>query len=420
VLGSRVQLGANEADVIAIEPSGRLVLIEVKLAKNAEARRAVISQILSYAAFLRGLSADQLEQTVLARHPSARAYDNLAAAAAEADQEGSFDLQEFYDGLEESLSSGAFRLVLVLDDAPEELVRLVGYLEDIGPNLVLDLVTVAKYEMNGSQFLVPQRVDPVRTAFEPKGAQPRSQKGETAEGADLFLERISKLSSAHQPELLRLTNWATTLQNEGLARLRSFVSQSSSVLLVWIKNEQRGLVTIWNDSSGAGLQLWRSVFEKKAPTSIPIVESLIAPVAIGQGNTIRNVSEELLDAVADAYRQATPTSGAFDWDTATAAVEAIPSGRWTTYGDIAKLAGTGPQAVGNWAMSPKGPPLAYRVLNASGEVSPGFRWDDPNDDRDPRALLEAEGVEFGSDGRASQAQRLTAEELGSLIGSPAP
>jgi alkylated DNA nucleotide flippase Atl1 len=416
VLGCHVQLGANEADMIAVEPSGRLVLIEVKLAKNAEARRAVVSQILSYAAFLRGLSAEQLEQTVLAHHLSVRAYDNLAAAAAEADQEGSFDLQQFYEGLEESLSSGAFRLVLVLDDAPDELVRLVGYLEDMGPNLVLDLMTVARYEMDGSQLLVPQRVDPVRTAVEskPRTTQLTGQTGESTEGADLFLEYISRSPNAHQPELLRLANWATALQHEGLARLRTYVSQNSRVLLVWIKNEQRGLVTIWNDSGGASLQLWRSVFEKKAPTSIPVIESLIAPLQVGQGNTTRDVSDELLDALAEAYRQAALATGAFDWSEATAAVEAIPSGRWTSYGDVAKLVGTAAQAVGNWAMSPKGPPHAYRVLNASGEISPGFRWDDPDDDRDPRAVLEAEGIEFGSDGRASQAQRLTAEELAPL------
>lgn len=36
VVGSHVILGANEADVVAVEPDGRLVLIEVKLAKNAE------------------------------------------------------------------------------------------------------------------------------------------------------------------------------------------------------------------------------------------------------------------------------------------------------------------------------------------------------------------------------------------------
>src|SRR3954462_2776884 len=54
VVGREVALGGNWADLIAIESTGRLVIVEIKLAKSAEARRAVIAQILTYAAFLRG------------------------------------------------------------------------------------------------------------------------------------------------------------------------------------------------------------------------------------------------------------------------------------------------------------------------------------------------------------------------------
>src|SRR5437763_1838734 len=41
VVGREVQLGSGRADLIAIEPSGRIAIIEIKLAWNAEARRAV-------------------------------------------------------------------------------------------------------------------------------------------------------------------------------------------------------------------------------------------------------------------------------------------------------------------------------------------------------------------------------------------
>ena len=54
MLGREVPLGTGYADLLAVERSGRLVLIEVKLARNAEARRAVVAQILAYAAFLGG------------------------------------------------------------------------------------------------------------------------------------------------------------------------------------------------------------------------------------------------------------------------------------------------------------------------------------------------------------------------------
>ena len=55
VLGREVRLGSGCADLIAVESTGRLVVIEVKLAGNAESRRAVVAQVLSYAGYLQGL-----------------------------------------------------------------------------------------------------------------------------------------------------------------------------------------------------------------------------------------------------------------------------------------------------------------------------------------------------------------------------
>lgn len=47
----------------------------------------------------------------------------------------------------------------------------------------------------------------------------------------------------------------------------------------------------------------------------------------------------------------------------------------------------------------------------SGELSPDFRWPDPDRTDDPLAILQVEGVRFDSKGRASADQRLTAVEL---------
>lgn len=52
--GREVRLGTGKADILAVEASGRPVIIEVKLARNAEARRAIVSQVLAYAAFCMG------------------------------------------------------------------------------------------------------------------------------------------------------------------------------------------------------------------------------------------------------------------------------------------------------------------------------------------------------------------------------
>src|SRR5947209_10276633 len=82
VLGREVQLGSGRADLVAIEPSGRLAIIEIKLAWNAEARRAIIAQVLAYAAYLWGLDQTTLEQDVLSWHLQKRGYESLAHAVA--------------------------------------------------------------------------------------------------------------------------------------------------------------------------------------------------------------------------------------------------------------------------------------------------------------------------------------------------
>src|SRR5712692_3618053 len=95
VLGREVRLGNGYADLIAIEPTGRLAIIEIKLARNAEARRAVIAQVLAYAAYLWKLDQTTLEQEVLNKHLRDRGYKSLAHAVESNDQEGSFNADAF-------------------------------------------------------------------------------------------------------------------------------------------------------------------------------------------------------------------------------------------------------------------------------------------------------------------------------------
>ncbi|MFE6233750.1 DUF262 domain-containing protein [Cellulosimicrobium sp. NPDC057862] len=93
----------------------------------------------------------------------------------------------------------------------------------------------------------------------------------------------------------------------------------------------------------------------------------------------------------------------------------VPAGRWTTYGDVAALAGTAPVPLGT-RLAAGDEPYAYRVLQAGGTVSPGFRWPSGDATVSPRALLETEGVRFDSLGRADAAQRISAAELAMSLG----
>lgn len=305
VLGREVQLGSGRADLVAIEPSGRLAIIEIKLAWNAEARRAIIAQVLAYAAYLWGLDQTTLEQDVLALHLQKRGYESLANAVASNDQEGSFDAEAFSAGITESLKLGHFRLVFVLDDVPAELVRLVNYLETISDQLVIDLITLSAYTVNGSQILVPQRVEAERPRLESSQlTTPRVVgEGQYVDGAEDFIASIESAPETSKKLLRRLCDWAIVIEQEGLAKLGSYHGKKDSLtLLPRLPVDNAGLVSIYNNNGAAYLQFWRSVFERRAPRSLASIEQSFTPIK--KGNTIREVSDELLNALTLAYREA--------------------------------------------------------------------------------------------------------------------
>jgi alkylated DNA nucleotide flippase Atl1 len=110
------------------------------------------------------------------------------------------------------------------------------------------------------------------------------------------------------------------------------------------------------------------------------------------------------------------TAAPLNHEKAKAFIAAIPEGQWAAYIDVA-LAGDSPKGamgVGSW-LSSKGEdvPNVYRVLNALGEVSPGWKAVTPDLPPDPegvRAKLQGEGLGFDAEGRADKSQRFTFED----------
>ncbi|MDQ3662414.1 MAG: DUF262 domain-containing protein [Actinomycetota bacterium] len=104
-----------------------------------------------------------------------------------------------------------------------------------------------------------------------------------------------------------------------------------------------------------------------------------------------------------------------DWSRVHATLAALPPGRWTTYTDLAELIGHAPGPLGQYITSTPGLLNSHRVLNARGQVAPGFHWTDPTDTRDVLDALKADGVLFDEHLHADSSQRLEANELADLI-----
>jgi hypothetical protein len=345
VVGREVALGTGYADLVAIEGEGRVVIIEIKLRKNAEARRAVVAQVLTYAAYLKGVSPDSLEREILRPHLDQRPFGSLVEAVREADQTGEFDEQAFGEGLGASLAAGAFRLVLVLDEAPAELVQLVGYLESISAGVVVDLISVSAYELGDEQILVPQRVDPEHdaavTAARNEAPARRAAKPKPVDGAEPFEQAIERTDGATRETLRRLLVWARGLENRKLATLKTVLGEGRQILLVWLPGEKAGLVTVWNDG-GAYISLWRTVFVRHAWEQIEPIEALIGK-PIGQGNSVLEPPESLLDLLSAAYEIAAKNSPEWDNRTYYVAFGEGPNRDWNDareYGFVSAGGGT--------------------------------------------------------------------------------
>jgi hypothetical protein len=305
VLGTEVPIGPGRADVVAVERGGRVVIIEVKLARNAEVRRAVVAQILSYAAHLHGLTTEEFEAVLGPRLRLATKCATLVEAVAAEAQEGDFDEERFRTELAACLAGGKFRLVFVVDDAPAELVQLVGYLETMSDGWRIDLIRLSAYRIEGREILVPQRVDPERGEPQPTGSSARTAKftGALVPGAGDFEAAIDRNPEEQRGLLRMLASWAKSLESAGLVRLESYHGKGRMILLPRFQPDNVGLVTIWNENGGS-LQFWRSVFERRAPRALARLLPLLHPFEPGQGNTTKRVTPELLAVLTDAYREA--------------------------------------------------------------------------------------------------------------------
>jgi len=363
VVGREVTLGVGRADLLAVEADGRLVIIEIKLRSNADARRAVVAQVLMYAAFLKGIAPDALQSDILRPHFAQLPFDSLEEAASELDQTGTFDASAFSAGVAQSLAAGWFRLVLVLDQAPPELVQLVGYLESISEGVVLDLITVSAYNLGDEQILVPQRVDPEHIVTEvPRRADvgplaSSSPKPMPIAGTGPFEEATERAPAEMRATLHRLLTWAQGLEERNLASLKSVHREERAILLVWLPGEKAGLVTIWNDG-GASVSLWRSVFVRAAWELIGPIESLTGK-AMGQGTAITDPSPELLDLVSAAYERA--ATNAPQWDGRTFYVS-FGDGHQRDWEDARKLGFVAAGGGAWYTKTLRGVPIGSRVF----------------------------------------------------------
>ncbi len=243
----------------------------------------------------------------------------------------------------------------------------------------------------------------------------------------LILERLEQ--SFEHPEPVDLTNkqltvehiMPQTLSTEWRQQLHELGQDPDEV-------RDELLHTLGNLTlTGVNTQLSNNPFDRKqqlfASSHLELNRELPAQPAWGRDQILAraaDLAERIISIWPGPLPGVAETSDGFDWSQINAAVAAIPTGRWTTYGDLAQLGGTAPISVGQHVANTPGLANAHRVLGGDGAPRPNFHWVDPDDDRDVVEVLKSEGITLRDDGTAEPDQRIGSEDLAALIATPEP
>ncbi|GAA4461697.1 hypothetical protein GCM10023170_065190 [Phytohabitans houttuyneae] len=124
-------------------------------------------------------------------------------------------------------------------------------------------------------------------------------------GSGKFRAAMDQAPADQQPLLRRLTDWAEQLDAAGMVVLKTYRGKNAiTTLLPRLPTEDAGLATIYQEPKAAYLQLWPSVFARRAPKSLAAVEAALGE-PVRNGAKIRHVTNDLLHVLTSAYREAT-------------------------------------------------------------------------------------------------------------------
>lgn len=142
--------GVGIVDLVCVDDQGTITLIECKLAKNAEIRRAVVGQIFAYASGLSGTSEADFS-TEFERRAGKPLLPSVAAAA-----DGEVDPEDFARSLSANLAGGRFRLVVAVDMITPELQTIIEYLNShLGDTVSIMAFELGRVLVGGTAILIP-------------------------------------------------------------------------------------------------------------------------------------------------------------------------------------------------------------------------------------------------------------------------
>lgn len=139
------QSDVGPADIVVVDSTGELTLVECKLATNPQIRREVVGQMFDYASRLWKMDVDEFAAKWRARTSTPLFLD---------DSDGGSSLRE---SLALNLAEGRFRIVLAVDIINPPLKRMIEYLNAMaGPYTSVIAVEYSRLRQGSVEILMPR------------------------------------------------------------------------------------------------------------------------------------------------------------------------------------------------------------------------------------------------------------------------
>ncbi|MQS34186.1 DNA-binding protein [Streptomyces katsurahamanus] len=400
----------DRLDILGLDATGRLVVVELK---RGTADRDVHLQAITYAALVSRFDLDTLAQA----H-----RDFLKGRGETVELDACRQrLLDHGDGEWSPELLQRPRQVIIAADFPKQVTHTVVWLSEM--NLDIDLIQVGLWKVNGQLVAGFTKVYPTPEVEEFTLAPARI---EAKAAAQKLEERTRARNAVHILVDAGLLPDGTRLRLVPRHGVPEAIRES---IYVWVGEDTTRGTAVWSNNTGSPLT-WSADGKQHSPTGLAnhIFTSVTGRKADGiQGTTWWDIdTDHIPDTVdpdewaalagvnlAGLAKQLRGTGK--DWTSLHTLLAAVPAGRWTTYGDVATVIGSHAVPVGTHLAACGQCPNAWRVLNAAGRVSAGFRWTDPTRTDSPADVLAAEGVPFDA-GAATQEARLTLGELRRMLG----
>ncbi len=268
-IGREVGAGPGAIDLLFIDKDGLLTIVETKLAKNPEARRTVIGQIVEYASYISQWTVDDVYRVATEyfsqsdKVPSNYRDGTLDKVMAKIGG-GEFSDEDFRSNIEQNLKSGKIRLIIAVDELIEPLRATVTFLNSYS-NFDILLLQVRNFEESESRKVLI----PALFGYATKGGGSQPPKPKINE--QIFLARCREGGYERAKELY----FKAKALKESRRANGDFINwgvSGYSYNIAW-KDNPAGVLIFVGYGNGS-LSLWLYIIEKSAEFGQRYLENL--------------------------------------------------------------------------------------------------------------------------------------------------